>query len=32
MESLVSTLSDDTVALLAKYFSSLEGLRTTEVK
>jgi len=32
MESLVSTLSDDTVALLAKHFSSLEGLRTTEVK
>ena len=32
MVALVSTLSDDTVALLAKYFSSLEGLRTTEVK
>ena len=32
MVSVVSTLSDETVALLAKYYSSLEGLRTTEVK
>ncbi len=32
MVPLVSTLSDDTVALLAKYFASLEGLRTAEVK
>ena len=32
MAPLVSTLSDDTVALLSKYFSSLEGLWTTEVK
>jgi cytochrome c553 len=32
MVPLVSTLSDDTIALLAKYFSSLEGLRATEVK
>lgn len=32
MGSVVSTLSDETVALLAKYYSSLEGLRTTEVK
>ena len=32
MVPLVSTLSDETVALLAKYYSSLEGLRATEVK
>lgn len=32
MSPLVSSLSDETVALLAKYYSSLEGLRTTEVK
>ncbi len=32
MGPLVSSLSDETVALLAKYYSSLEGLRTTEVK
>jgi len=32
MVALVTTLSDDTIALLAKHFSSLEGLRATEVK
>ncbi len=32
MGALVSSLPDETVALLAKYYSSLEGLRTTEVK
>ncbi len=32
MVPVVSTLSNETVALLAKYYSSLEGLRTTEVK
>ncbi len=32
MVPIVSLLSDETVALLAKYYASLEGLRTTAVK
>jgi cytochrome c553 len=32
MSALVSSLSDETVASLAKHYSSLEGLRTTAVK
>lgn len=32
MVSLASSLSDETIALLANYYSSLDGLQTTKVK
>ena len=32
MVSLASSLSDETITMLAKYYSSLDGLQTTEVK
>ncbi len=32
MVPLVSSLTDETVALLAKYYSSLDGLQTTQLK
>ena len=32
MVSLASSLSDETIAMLAKYYSSLDGLQTTTVK